>query len=73
MVFAVVLGKPIRQAVVYSSTTMVLGGREHHLPNCTEELCRTGEKAFSMKLYFLLTRSLRNIPTKPISNSSKPL
>jgi hypothetical protein len=50
---AVVLGTPIRQASIYSSTMMVLGGREHELPilivNCVEELYRTGEKVFSTK------------------------
>ncbi|PPQ81723.1 hypothetical protein CVT25_013447, partial [Psilocybe cyanescens] len=42
----VVLGEPIRKASMYSSTNVVLGGREHCLPiiavNCIEELYRTG-------------------------------
>ncbi|KIM42350.1 hypothetical protein M413DRAFT_132106 [Hebeloma cylindrosporum] len=42
----VVFGKAIRQASIYSSTMMVLGGREHELPilivSCVEELYRTG-------------------------------
>ena len=46
---AVVFGKLIREASIYSSTMMVLGGREHELPivivNCVEELYRTGNKA----------------------------
>jgi hypothetical protein len=50
---AVVLGKPIRGASIYSSTMMVLGGREHELPilivNCVEELYRAGKKTTSMK------------------------
>jgi hypothetical protein len=52
-VAAAVLGESIRRASIYSSTTMVLGGREHELPiivvNCVEELYRTGERTFSTK------------------------
>ncbi|KAF8873608.1 hypothetical protein CPB84DRAFT_1798280 [Gymnopilus junonius] len=42
----VVLGEPLRKSWTYSSTTQVLGGREHELPvlvvHCVEELYRTG-------------------------------
>ncbi|KDR82056.1 hypothetical protein GALMADRAFT_240517 [Galerina marginata CBS 339.88] len=42
----VVLGESLRKASIYSTTPMVLGGREHELPivvvNCVEELYRTG-------------------------------
>ncbi|KJA19164.1 hypothetical protein HYPSUDRAFT_89487 [Hypholoma sublateritium FD-334 SS-4] len=44
--FLTVLGEPIRKASIYSSTPMVLAGREHELPiivvNTVEELYRTG-------------------------------
>ncbi|PPR04254.1 hypothetical protein CVT24_013345 [Panaeolus cyanescens] len=42
----VVMGEYIRRASIYSSSTMILGGREHELPilvvSCIEELYRTG-------------------------------
>jgi hypothetical protein len=54
---AVVLGKPIREASMYSSTMMILGGREHELlimiVNCVEELYCTGKKTTSMKPFLV--------------------
>jgi hypothetical protein len=58
---AVILEKPIREASIYSSTMVVLGGREHELSimivNRVEELYRTGKKTTSMKLFLLDLKS----------------
>jgi hypothetical protein len=57
----VVLGKPLWEASIYSSTMMVLGGREHKLPivivNCVEELYCTGKNNISMTLFLVNPKS----------------
>ena len=58
---AVVFGKLIQKASIYSSTVVALGGREHELPivvvNCIEELYRIGKKTISMKCFLVNPKS----------------
>uniref|UniRef100_A0A8H8CQH4 Rho-GAP domain-containing protein n=1 Tax=Psilocybe cubensis TaxID=181762 RepID=A0A8H8CQH4_PSICU len=70
-----VLGEPIRKASIYSSTYVVLGGREHCLPiivvNCIEELYRTG--IYQPHLFRSLPNRARLFELIGIFNSEVPL